>query len=364
MTSIWGSGQLGGVLRNRWVVGTGAAAAGLATLAALASCAESQSSDFSADRPPPAASQPAPRVSTAGDDWIPSVCKLGSFGERTERGETRGYCVSASLPNRPITISKYPSNYLAMNFAANFDCTAYGTITDDSGSVWLFQAFPGLGGDPADGLAPLKPFGFQIGMAHCKTARSAPTVPPQGPAATPTPQPSGSNPTIASYIKENGIVETPVKRGDSGSPTINLPVPPGWKGAGNRAPDWAYAAILLGDPSAANDAPTVIALVSKLSGNVDPAEILRYAPNEIRNLPGYKGAQQGTSSTLSGFAAIQIGGTYTKDGVKRAIAQKTVVIPGANGLYVLQLNADGTEDQMGALMDATGVIDEQTTITP
>jgi hypothetical protein len=50
--------------------------------------------------------------------------------------------------------------------------------------------------------------------------------------------------------------------------------------------------------------------------------------------------------------------------VKRVIAQKTVVIPGQDGLYVLQLNADGTEDQMGALMDATGVIDEQTTITP
>jgi hypothetical protein len=31
---------------------------------------------------------------------------------------------------------------------------------------------------------------------------------------------------------------------------------------------------------------------------------------------------------------------------------------------VLQLNADGTEDQMGSLMDATGAIDEQTKITP
>jgi hypothetical protein len=31
---------------------------------------------------------------------------------------------------------------------------------------------------------------------------------------------------------------------------------------------------------------------------------------------------------------------------------------------VLQLNADGTEDQMGSLMDATNVINEQTTITP
>jgi hypothetical protein len=40
------------------------------------------------------------------------------------------------------------------------------------------------------------------------------------------------------------------------------------------------------------------------------------------------------------------------------------VIPGKDGLYVLQLNADGLEDQMGALMDATAAIDDQTTITP
>ena len=67
---------------------------------------------------------------------------------------------------------------------------------------------------------------------------------------------------------------------------------------------------------------------------------------------------------LGGFDAWQVGGTYMKDGAKRAVAQKTVTIPGADGLFVLQLNADGSEDQMGILMDATGAIDEQTTITP
>ena len=97
---------------------------------------------------------------------------------------------------------------------------------------------------------------------------------------------------------------------------------------------------------------------------VDPAKILDYAAGEIKNLPGYDGATEATPSTLGGFNATQIGGTYTKNGVKRAVAQKTVVIPGQTGLYVLQLNADGTEDRMGALMDATNVIDKQTTITP
>jgi Probable lipoprotein LpqN len=175
---------------------------------------------------------------------------------------------------------------------------------------------------------------------------------------------SGPNKTIVDYIKENNITETPVHRGDPGSPTINLPFPPGWEDAGSRTPDWAYGAILFSDPAMAQDPPTIIALVSKLTGNVDPAKILEFAPGEIRNLPGYDGANEGSPSTLGGFDATQVGGTYTKDGVKRAIAQKTVVIPGQDGLYVLQLNADGTEDQMGPLMDATSAIDEQTTITP
>ena len=42
---------------------------------------------------------------------------------------------------------------------------------------------------------------------------------------------AGPNPTIASYIKDNGITETPVHMGDPGAPTINLPVPDGWQPA-------------------------------------------------------------------------------------------------------------------------------------
>ena len=188
------------------------------------------------------------------------------------------------------------------------------------------------------------------------TSKAAPTTPAQAAA--------GPNKTIVDYIKENGIVESPVHRGDPGSPTINLPSPPGWADAGNRTPQWAYGAIVTTDPAMGQDPPTIIALVSKLAGNVDPTKVLEFAPGEIKNLPGYEGAPSGSPTTLAGFDATQIGGTYTKNGVKRAVAQKTVVIPGQDGLYVLQLNADGTEDQMGPLMDATAAIDEQTTITP
>jgi serine/threonine-protein kinase len=197
-------------------------------------------------------------------------------------------------------------------------------------------------------------------------ASSLPTTASRSVATPPPTAPSSPRPgyTIVDYIRDAGIVETPVKRGDPGSPTIDLPFPPGWEDAGDRTPDWAYGAIVSSDPALAADPPAIIALVSKLTGNVDPAKILEYAPAEITNLPGYTGAQTGSPGTLDGFDAIQIGGTYIKDGVRRAIAQKTVVIPSGDGVFVLQLNADGPEDQMTVLMDATSVIDEQTTITP
>lgn len=191
--------------------------------------------------------------------------------------------------------------------------------------------------------------------ATTTSAAAAPTSEGQAP---------GPNKTIVDYIRENGITETPVKRGDPGAPTIDLPMPEGWEDAGPRTPDWAYGAILSTDPAFTSDPPSIMALVSKLTGNVDPAKILEFAPGEINNLPGFEGSNTGTPGKLSGFDAMQVGGTYEKNGVTRAIAQKTVVIPGQDGLYVLQLNADGREDQIGVLGAATVIIDEQTKITP
>jgi hypothetical protein len=199
-----------------------------------------------------------------------------------------------------------------------------------------------------------------------ETTSSAATTTTTSEEAAPTTegQAAGPNYTIVDYIRDNDITETPVNRGDPGTPTIELPVPPGWEDAGPRTPEWAYSAIVSTDPAFANDPPSIMALVSKLTGNVDPAKILEFAPGEIRNLPGFDGGNEGTSGELSGFDATQVGGTYNKDGVMRAIAQKTVVIPGQDGLYVLQLNADGREDQIEVLMDATATIDDETTITP
>lgn len=173
----------------------------------------------------------------------------------------------------------------------------------------------------------------------------------------------GPNPTIASYIQDNGITETPVHRGDPGAPTINLPSPDGWADAGQDTPDWAYSAIIYNGPETPDYTPSIVAIVSKLTGSVDQQKILDLAPGELNNLNGYKAMGDGQSSTLSGFPAYQLGGTWVQDSQTKVVAQKTVVIPANDGVYVLQLNADGLEDQLGIVGDAVKTIDDQATIT-
>jgi Probable lipoprotein LpqN len=175
--------------------------------------------------------------------------------------------------------------------------------------------------------------------------------------ATPGAQP---NKTVADYITENHITETPIHHGDPG-PTINLAVPAGWQVVGESA-QAPYGGIVQTQPANPADPPTVVAILSKLTGDVDPAKIIQYAPGELQNLPGYQGPGNGTASTLSGFQAWQVSGTYQKDGKTRTVAQKTVVIPGQGGVFVLQLNADALDNDQGPLMDATNIVDSQTTI--
>ena len=170
--------------------------------------------------------------------------------------------------------------------------------------------------------------------------------------------------TIADYIAENDIAETPVFRGDPGAPTVDLPFPEGWEDAGADTPEWAYGAIYYSGPGAEEYTPSIVALMSRLTGDVDPDAIIEYAAGELTNLPGWEPLSRGRTSTLSGFPAYQLGGTWVQDGVTKVVAQKTAVIPGADGLYVLQLNADGLESQLDIIGPATDIIDDQTVITP
>jgi Probable lipoprotein LpqN len=173
---------------------------------------------------------------------------------------------------------------------------------------------------------------------------------------------AGPNETIQDYVKENGFQETVIKRGEPG-PTVDLPVPDGWQQT-DQLPEAPYGAIVYTGSAVPNNPPRILALMSKLTGDVDPAAILDYAPGELKNMPGWAPANEGQRNTLSGFEASQTAGAYEIDGKKGLIAQKTVVIPADDGVYVLQLNAYSDASEAQVLGQATEIIDQQTTITP
>jgi hypothetical protein len=200
--------------------------------------------------------------------------------------------------------------------------------------------------------------------SESKSSSSSATTTSKKPKVSETPEaPAGPNPTIADYIAENKIQETGVKMGDPNAPAVNLPVPDGWQVLPpEQAPEYAYGAIVYTGPEFEADPPNIVALMSKLDGDVDPQKIIDLAPGELSNLPDYKPGNEGETSTLGDYPAYVLGGTYTRDGATRFIAQKTVVIPAADGLYVLQLNVDGPEAAGDVLASATMTIDSDTTI--
>ena len=170
--------------------------------------------------------------------------------------------------------------------------------------------------------------------------------------------------TIQQYIKDSGIVSTPVRLGDPGAPKIVIALPQGWSDLGPDTPEWAYGAVQADNSPNPDDPPTITVLLSKLTGDVDPAKILEFAPGELMDLPNYVAANEPMTDKLSGFDAIQLAGLYERDGKQRTIAQKTVVIPANDAIYVLQMNADALKSDAIALIEATDVIDRETKITP
>lgn len=191
---------------------------------------------------------------------------------------------------------------------------------------------------------------------------TSPTTSTTTTSATTSAQAAGPNYTIADYIRDNHIQETPVHHGDPGSPTIDLPVPDDWRllPESSRAP---YGGIVYTQPADPNDPPPSL----RSSPNSPVTSTPRRSSTctrRVENLPGFQGSGDGSAATLGGFSAWQLGGSYSKNGKLRTVAQKTVVIPSQGAVFVLQLNADALDDETMTLMDAANVIDEQTTITP
>jgi len=168
---------------------------------------------------------------------------------------------------------------------------------------------------------------------------------------------------LNAYIMANKIAEVPFKKGDPGTPKIEFPFPPDWSSAGDRTPDWAYGAIVYDKAPDPENPAFMYAIASKLTGDADAAKILELAPAQLNELPEFSPREAPQRDKVSGFDAIDYVGTYVWDGQRRAVGQQTIVIPGSDALFVLQLNGEAPQGQEQAVIDAARLIREKTTIT-
>jgi Probable lipoprotein LpqN len=207
--------------------------------------------------------------------------------------------------------------------------------------------------------------GKDASAASNSATSAAPVAATSSAAAASSSASDGPNATIASYIKDHKITEQQVHRTDNGEPKVDLPKPDGWKSGGDDNPPWAYDSIIYNGPVDPKDyAPSVIALLSKLTGDVDPKALMATAPGEIENLPGFTPSGPGTETTVRDYPAYRIAGTWVSDGKTKFVAQQTVIFPSNGATYVLQLNSDGSADQTPIIQAATDAVAQQVKITP
>lgn len=211
---------------------------------------------------------------------------------------------------------------------------------------------------------------LSLGLVACgkdsksdeKTTMSTSTSTSTSAATTTSAEPT-SYQSFDDYLKANNIGETIVKRDTPGAPTVDLPVPEGWSTL-PESEDAPYGGIVLDAPADPADPAKFKALLEKLSGKINTDELLAASVSDLRSQQNFDGGE-GQKGELGGFPAFQILGSYTSDqGQQRIGAQKTVIIEGKDGTYLLALIGQGPEADADAIRNATTVIDEKTTITP
>ena len=187
---------------------------------------------------------------------------------------------------------------------------------------------------PAAGVGQ-QPDGLRASAERSATTTAAPpTLSPPTLVGTP-----GNYETIQTYIQKNGIEEKSQHRGDTSAPTVLLPIPEVWRDAGDESPNFAYQTLVYDGRDAPNSRPFLVVILSKLTGNVDPATVFGLASGELNNLSGWQSDNPGTIGKLDGYSQYQLGGTWNSEGKPQVVIQKTVILDWKQGFYVLQINS-------------------------
>ncbi len=161
--------------------------------------------------------------------------------------------------------------------------------------------------------------------------------------STPTTSTTTEKPVpLSQYLQGIGVTGKQVAPNSIPDLNVSIPTPPGWTLANN--PKIAPETVML---SKGGKFPTARLVVFALTGNFDPAQVIKHGNDDAQLFENFK-QLDASNADFNGFPSSELQGSYDADGVRLHSWNRIVIptgSPPANQRYLVQLTITGLADQ-------------------
>ncbi len=161
--------------------------------------------------------------------------------------------------------------------------------------------------------------------------------------ATPTTTTATGKPVpLSQYLQDMGVSGQQVAPAALPDLTVSIPTPPRWSPANN--PNIKPETVMI---SKGGKYPTARLVVFKLSGNFDPAQVIKHGNDDAQLFENFRQLDASTAD-YNGFPSSQIQGSYDLDGTRLHSWNRIVIPTGAppdNQRYLVQLTITSLANQ-------------------
>ncbi len=150
---------------------------------------------------------------------------------------------------------------------------------------------------------------------------------------------------LSQYLQDIGVNGQQVAPGSLPDLTVSIPTPPGWSPF--SSPKIAKETVII---SKGGKYPTARLVVFKLTGDFDPAQVIKHGNDDAQLFEDFKQLDASTAN-YNGFPSSMIQGSYDLDGTRLHSWNRIVIptgSPPANQRYLVQLTITSLADQAAA----------------
>jgi hypothetical protein len=150
---------------------------------------------------------------------------------------------------------------------------------------------------------------------------------------------------LSQYLQSIGVTGQQVAPASLPDLTVSIPTPPGW--APFSSPNISPQTVMI---SKGGKFPTARLVVFKLSGDFDPAQVIKHGNDDAQLFENFK-QLDASGAPYNGFPSSMIQGSYDLDGMRLHSWNRIVIATGsppAHQRYLVQLTITSLADQAAA----------------